>query len=531
MPRAHRLTVAILCAALSAAALIPQVAHGSSPRSTGGAQTIQALHHDVSAPLASMSAAPSSAPKHEHPLRPLPTGTQPGGADAALQTTTGPAIAATSGLSFAGVGNGDYGFTPDAAPPDTNLSVGDTQVVQWVNESFAVFDKATGGIVAGPVAGNSLWSGFGGSCQTNNDGDPIVKYDRIAGRWVFTQFSVATKPYLQCLAVSTTSDATGTYNRYSFSFGSTAFPDYPKLGVWPDAYYITFNIFSGSSFAGARLCALDRTSMLVGAAATMQCFQLASNFGGVLPSDLDGATLPPAGSPDYMLNFGSNALNEWKFHVDFSNNANTTLTGPVNLPVAAFTPACGGGACIPQPGTHNQLDSLGDRLMYRLAYRNFGTHESLVVNHSVNASGSGGKKSQSAGVRWYELRSPNIGATVFQQGTYAPDANSRWMGSIAMDKVGNIAVGYSVSSSTTFPSLRFTGRVPSDPPGTLEAETSIKAGAGSQTGNLHRWGDYSAMAVDPVDDCTFFYTSEYLKATGSFNWSTWIASFKLSGCV
>ncbi len=403
--------------------------------------------------------------------------------------------------------------------------------MQWVNESFAVFDKTTGALVAGPTAGNTLWSGFGGGCETNNDGDPIVKYDRISNRWVFTQFSVSTTPYLQCVAVSTTSDATGSYNRYSFSYGTTQFPDYPKLGVWPDAYYISFNIFNnGTTFAGAKLCAYDRIAMVAGGVATQQCFQLSSSFGGVLPSDLDGATAPPVGSPNFLFNFGSNSLNEWKFHVDFATPSNSTLAGPFNIPVAAFTPACSGGTCIPQPGTSNKLDSLADRLMYRLAYRNFGTHESLVVNHSVKASGN--RHSQVDGVRWYELRNPNgaSGASAFQQGTFSPDSTSRWMGSIAMDKVGNIAVGYSVSSSSTFPSIRFTGRVPTDPLGALEAEASITAGFGSQTGNLHRWGDYSAMSVDPVDDCTFFYTTEYLKASGSFNWSTWIASFKLPGC-
>ncbi len=494
-----------------------------------------AVHHDISPPLRDIPSKPRTGVPHEIPLRPIPV---PGAGldqpDLALQTFAGgPRVGTTALLSFAGVGNGDYGFIPNAAPPDTNLAVGATQVVQWVNESFAVFDKATGAILAGfPKTGNTLWAGFGGGCETNNDGDPIVKYDQIAGRWVFTQFSVSTTPFLQCVAVSTTSDATGTYNRYSFSYGTTEFPDYPKLGVWPDAYYVTFNIFrNGKTFAGAKLCAYDRSSMLIGAAATQQCFQLSASFGGVLPSDLDGATAPPTGSPNFLVNFGSNSLNEWKFHVNFTTPTNTTLTGPFNIPVAAFSPACSGGTCISQSSTTNQLDSLGDRLMYRLAYRNFGVHESLVVNHSVKVSGN--KRSQVVGVRWYELRDPNgaSGAIVFQLGTFSPDFDSRWMGSIAMDKVGDMALGYSVSSSATFPSIRYTGRVPTDALGMMEAETSIIAGAGSQTGALHRWGDYSSMAIDPGDDCTFFYTTEYLKSSGSFNWSTWIASFKFPSCL
>ncbi len=490
-----------------------------------------ATHHDVSPPLREIEQRIEKRGFRIKPVGPIPHEPSVSVEDPVVQTTVGPLVGTAAGLNFAGVGDGDYGFVPNAAPPDTNGAVGATQFVQWVNESFAVFDKSTGALVHGPVAGNTLWAGFGGGCETNNDGDPIVKYDRISGRWVLTQFSVTTTPFLQCVAVSTTSDATGSYNRYSFSYGTTQFPDYPKLGVWPDAYYITFNIFNnGTTFGGAKLCAYDRVSMVAGAAATQLCFQLSSAFGGVLPSDLDGSTAPLAGSPNFLFNFGSNSLNEWKFHVDFATPANSTLTGPINIPVAAFTPACGGGTCITQPGTHNALDSLADRLMYRLAYRNFGDHEALVVNHSVKASGN--KHSQVAGVRWYELRAPNAtgGATVFQQGTFAPDSNNRWMGSIAMDKVGDIAVGYSVSSSSLFPSIRFTGRVPGDTLGTLEGENSLLTGGGSQNGNLHRWGDYSSIAIDPVDDCTFFYTTEYLKTTGSFNWSTHIASFKFLGC-
>ena len=432
------------------------------------------------------------------------------------------------------MGNGDYGFAPNAAPPDTNGAVGATQYVQWVNESFAVFNKSTGAIAAGfPKAGNTLWSGFGGGCEANNDGDPIVQYDKAANRWVLTQFSV-TNPsayhYLQCVAVSTTSDATGSYYRYAFDYGTTQFNDYPKLGVWPDGYYTTFNIFNnGQTFAGSKLCTYDRTAMLAGQPATQQCFQLSSAYGGVLPSDLDGTIAPPAGSPNFMLNFGTNSLNLWKFHVDWTSSANSTLTGPINIPVAAFTSACGGGTCIPQPATSNKLDSLADRLMYRLAYRHFADgHESLVVNHSVRVSGT--KRSEVDGIRWYELRNPNGAPTVYQQGTFSPDSTSRWMGSIAMDKLGNIAVGYSASSSSVYPSIRFTGRVPSDPLGTMESESSILVGSGSQTGNLHRWGDYSALTVDPTDDCTFWYTNEYEKTSGSFNWSTRIASFKLPGC-
>jgi hypothetical protein len=298
--------------------------------------------------------------------------------------------------------------------------------------------------------------------------------------------------------------------------------------VLPPGYYTSFNMFSGNSFVGARACAFDRGAMLNGATATMVCFQQGSGVPSLLPSDLDGTTTPPAGSPNFYLNFGRNSLNLFRFHVDFTNPGNSTFTGPLNIPVAAFTEACSGGACIHQPSTNEKLDSLGDRLMYRLAYRNRGGTESLMVNHSVFVSGN--KHSQVDGVRWYEIRSPNGTPVIFQLGTFSPDSNSRWMGSIAMDKVGNIAVGYSVSSSSLFPAIRFTGRVPSDSLGTLESENTILNGAGSQLANLSRWGDYSSISVDPADDCTFWYTNEYLMNSGIFNWSTRIASFKFLTC-
>ena len=511
--------------------LLPASAQQSSP----GLEVAAAVAHAASMPVRNMPVTHDVREPHDRPLRLLP---QPPGqeqADPVVQTSTvGPLVGVTGGIGFAGVGNGDYGFTPDAAPPDTNGAVGATQYVQWVNESFAVFDKGTGALIAGPIKGNTLFQNLGGGCAANNDGDPIAQYDKAAGRWVMTQFSVSTTPYLQCIAVSQTSDATGAYNLYAFSYG-TQFPDYPKLGVWPDAYYISFNMFNGNSFIGSKACAYDRLAMLAGAAATQVCFQLSSSFGGLLPSDLDGIIAPPAGSPDFFVNFGSNSLNVWKFHVDFVIPANSTFTGPAKIAVAAFTAACGGGGtCIPQRGTSQKLDSLADRLMYRLAYRNFlDGHESLVVNHSVT---TGGRKSAVVGVRWYELRNPAGGTIasgtpiVYQQGTFSPDSNYRWMGSIAMDKAGDIALGYSVSSGSLYPSIAYTGRVPGDTLGTMEAENSILSGGGSQLRNLSRWGDYSSMSVDPVDDCTFYYTTEYLKNNGTFNWSTRIASFKFPGC-
>ncbi len=486
------------------------------------------VHHDVSRPLSEMirhAPPPSLTRRPVEPMRriPLPPGLEQLQEDPVLQTATVAPPTPPVLQSFEGLGNGQYGFSVTGAPPDTNGTVGATQYVQWVNTSFAIFNKSNGALISGPTAGNTIWSGFGGGCQTNNDGDPIVTYDKLAQRWVFSQFSVSTTPYLQCIAVSTTSDATGTYNRYSFQYSN--FDDYPKMSVWPDAYYVTFNMFAGgTTFVGADACAYDRAAMLAGTTATQICFQQGTSVGGLLPADLDGTTAPPSGSPNYLMYFGTNNLNLFKFHVDFTTPANSAFTGPTVINVAAFSPLCAGGTCVPQPSVTQQLDSLADRLMYRLAYRNFGSHESLVVNHSVVA-GSGG------GVRWYEIQNPAGTPVVAQQSTFAPDSNYRWMGSVAMDQAGDLALGYSVSAaSSVFPSIRFAGRVPTDPASTLEAEVNIVSGAGSQNGNLSRWGDYSAMQVDPVDDCTFWFTEEYMKTTGSFNWNTRIASFKFPSC-
>src|SRR6266404_8551392 len=337
-------------------------------------------HHDISPPLFAIPPAPRRMGQRirDHELLPRPT--NPNRKDAALQTQAPTALAPATTFNFDGVGNGFSGpqgtFTVNSAPPDTNGDVGPNHYVQIVNSDFAVFNKS-GTALFGPVPINTLWSGFGGGCQNNSDGDPVVLYDPMADRWVISQFSVTTQPFLQCVAVSTTSDPTGQYARYSFQYSN--FPDYPKMGVWPDAYYQTFNLFNaaGTQFLGSQVCAYDRAKMLAGQPATQQCFTTSNSFGGLLPADLDGARLPPAGEPNWIVGLGAN-LNQlafWKFHVDFATPGNTTFTGPSTLATAAFSEACSGGTCIPQSGTTQRLDSLADRLMFRLAYRNLGDHE------------------------------------------------------------------------------------------------------------------------------------------------------------
>ncbi len=464
--------------------------------------------------------------------------------DPVLQSVTGPTAMPAPLTSFNGLGN-----LNGVHPPDTQGDIGydpatgTKYYVQWVNLSFAIWNVTnTPTLVYGPVTGNTLWQGFGGVCETTNHGDPITLFDPLANRWLMTQFSIG-GPYYQCIAISQTADPTGAWYRYAFLVSPTKMNDYPKFGVWPDGYYMTVNQFTGGTlWGGAGVFVFERAKLLAGdPTASFQYFDLYNvnpNFGGMLPSDLDGPTLPPAGAPNYFMEvddstwIGPNdAIRLWKFHVDWANPANTTfgINGQPNavLNTTAWTPLCTSTrSCIPQPGTSVKLDAIGDRLMYRLAYRNFGTHESLVVNHTVNA-GSG-----LAGVRWYEVRDPGGTPAIYQQGTYAPDSTHRWMGSIAMDGQGNIALGYSASSTSVYPSVRYAGRLANDPLGTLpQAETSLVAGSGVQTSSQNRWGDYSMMGIDPVDDCTFWYTQEYMATSGTAPWSTRIGSFRFPSCT
>jgi len=454
-------------------------------------------------------------------VRPTKSAASQAVVDPVTQTKAAPKHTPTAGLNFDGV------TAPSGrAVPDTNGAVGATQYFQWVNVDFEIFDKTSGNSIYGPADAATIWTGFP-PCTTTDDDDVVVEYDKIANVWVLEQHvAPTTGANYQCIAVSTTSDATGSYNRYVFSLPSN-FPDYPKISVWPDAYYLTMNEESNTTGAalGAYVCALDRNSMLQGLPATSQCFQLSPSYNSLLPADLDGSILPPSGSPNYLMNLGTNSLNLWQFHVDWVNTANTTLTGPVNLPVAAFNTGCKASSnCVPQLGTSQLVDGIGDRLMFRLAYRHFADgHESLVANHTINTN-------LPVAVRWYEVQSPGNNPYVFQQSTFAPDSNNRWMGSIAMDQMGDVALGYSVSSASMYPAIRYTARLQSDPLNTMEAETSIIEGTGSEVGS-NRWGDYSAMSIDPSDDCTFWYTSEYFPVSGDYNWHTRIASFAFPSCT
>lgn len=543
-----RITAGISCIALLAPLLGIRAANAMEPADpgTGGTVTVtEAVAHDTSPPLRDMPSVaepggpegmPSQVPSPEKygPQSTPPAVPEgqpaPSGVTALAEL---PPMPPTS-VNFYGVQNPDGYY-----PPDTVGDIGPNHYVQMVNISFTVFDRE-GNVLFGPVANNTLWGGFGGQCQLQNDGDPIVRYDGLADRWVLSQFAVRGEESYECVAVSATPDPLGPYHRYAFSFGTT-FPDYPKLGVWPDAYYATYNVYDFTQdvtpYTGATTCAMDRAAMLVGKPATQQCFHREQAW-SLLPSDLDGPTPPPAGSPNYLIGtpFGStDLLNMYRFAVDWDNPAASTFEGPINISVTPFTQACVdaySGQCVPQPDTDVLLDSLGGRTMFRLAYRNFGTHESLVTNQTVALDGNPGLSSQ-LGVAWYEIRTPGTTPTVFQEGIAASEVagQSRWMGSIAMDSQGNMGLGYSSASSTLFPSINYLGRLASDPAGTMPYEEGlIQAGEGSQTGDAGRWGDYTSMDVDPLDDCTFWYTNEYLLATDYVEWSTRVAAFKFPGC-
>lgn len=509
-----------------------------------------ALRHDTSPPLRSirprLPVTPFAEPAPNRKLR---------GASGAVATPHDAAAtaseAAYSNLSampsplvaFEGVSNRD-----GRVPPDTNGDVGPGHVMQWVNISLAVWDRA-GTLLLGPVNGRTLWAGFGGICEQKDNGDPVVLYDALADRWLASQLAF-TMPndFHQCVAVSQSGDPTGAWHRYDFLVSSTKLNDYPKFGVWPDAYYLAVNQFDGSTqaYRGQGAIAFERDKMLAGAAARMVQFDLESvnpNYGGQLPSHLAGPLAPPAGSPNYFVEvddgawgFPSDRLSIWKFHVDWADPSRSTfgVAGEPNSVIdltAAGHPfdsdLCGYASnCIPQPAPGTAVDAISDRLMYRLAYRNFGTHESIVVNHSVDVDGT-----NHAGIRWYEIRSPGAPAPVLHQaGTLAPDADHRWMASAAMDGRENLAVGYSVSGATTYPSIRYAGRFASDPVGTLpRSEAALMSGSGAQTG-AYRWGDYSSLSVDPTDDCTFWYTQEYYASSSSYGWQTRIGSFRFEGC-
>jgi len=528
----------------------------------------------------------------------------PNETDAAVQASAATAAMPAVGASFEGMNISQA--CGNCLPPDPNGAIGPNHYVQMVNSSIAVYSR-TGTTLMTPRPINSLWSVTPNSeCFANNNGDPIVLYDQLADRWMVSQFVSSAAPnYAQCIAISQTPDPTGAYYLYEFDEAAAVFNDYPHIGVWPDGYYMSTNQFpddtTGTVAAGA--WAFERPKMILGQAARYVFFDetpLGENCVagsctyvpfGQLPSSLDGKTLPPPGSPNYFVETDdTNApdtppatsvhdeLRIWKFHVDWNNPANSSFgvgsTAPAAvpgfpgqfagsagqpnfiLPVTNYiASACqienGPNDCTPQkvapPQPPQYLDVLGDRLMFRLAYRNFGDHEALVVNQTVDITPDPNSGAARNGVRWYEVRNLSATPVVYQQSTFAPlqDPTNplwRWMGSAAMDHSGDLAVGYSASGPNYFPSLHYAGRLASDPLNDLtQGEAVLFAGLGieANTGIFpfrNRWGDYSALSVDPTDDCTFWYTNEYLAPNSPtdilpVDWHTRIGSFRFPQCV
>lgn len=482
--------------------------------------------------------------------------------------------------SFDGLGEGFVGPQGTAIfrnPSDNSLAVGLDHIVQIVNSRMAIFTKKgsryneTGKVLYGPVETRNVFRGFGGPCERINNGDAVVRYDQLANRWliVMPTFTRArsrhdstvqlpqpgkaemlfqpppapidtaqrrggprpTPPegstYCMCYAISTGPDPFGPYYRYEFK--RDLFPDYPRPAVWPDGYYTSTS--TGDNVIERHAYVVDREKMLKGGEATEQSF-IVKDVNFLINADLDGKQLPPPGAPNIMMATGGaqlkNIVNDdgiyvWKFHVDWQDPAKTKLDGPLKIPVEPYNYLCNGQLtkCVIQPGTDVRLDAQGDKLMARLVYRRIGKQESVVGLHSINTAAGGG------GVRWYEFRVDNDrNVSLFQQGTYAPDSNYRWMGSAAMDGKGNIGIGYSFGGASHYPGQRFVGRLSGDKPGVLTLNEAILIeGEAAQTSTL-RWEDYSQTAVDPSDDRTIWYVGDYLKKNAK-NYTTRIGAFRI----
>jgi hypothetical protein len=420
--------------------------------------------------------------------------------------------------------NFDGGVMNGGLPPDTDGEVGQDHYFQVVNTKYTIFDK-NGNKLLGPTNNSVIFTGLP---NNSNDGDAVLLYDENADRWLFSQFSLPNYPngpFFEMVAISQTSDPTGSWYRYQYSF--TEMPDYPKLSVWGDGYYMTMHRFGGSGFISPGACAMDRTKMLTGdPTAAIIKFNLPSSAWGPLPADCD-SEFPPDGTPcpfAYLVSTATASARIYNFHADWATPASSTFALAYTIPISPISTSGVDGNVVPQKGTSQKIDAMSKKkCMFRMPFRVFSDHWSMLINTTVNASGV-------AGIRWMELR--NVGGTwsLYQEGTYAPaDSKWRWMGSIAMDVTGSIALGYSISSSTMYPSIRYTGRLNGDPLGVMTiAEKGIINGGGSQTDGSGRWGDYSAMVADPSVPGKFWYTQEYYQTTSSASWKTRIASFSFS---
>ncbi len=453
----------------------------------------------------------------------------------------------TPGLSFPGLSNIDNAeiYSLLIIPPDMNGDVGPDHYFQVVNSLLRVFDK-TGNPVSPPFKISSLFESLGTICSTRNDGLAIVLYDPLADRWLVSQTCTAFPPFRQMVAVSKTGDPLGQYHIYEFVMPNVKLNDFPKFGIWPDGYYMSTDEFLGADYVGAGAFAFDRSKLLAGdPSASYIYFNLQVPIGprrkGLLPADMDGLRPPPAGAPNVFASYtateygdAQDALRLYNFHADFNDpQSSTFLERPESpLAVAAFDPTSPEGrADITQPAPGEKLDSQSDRLNYRLAYRNFGTHESLVVNQTVRTQ----IDPYRAGVRLYELRKSGAIFIVTEQTTIGDTSASRWIGSAAQDHQGNLAVQYNTVADLKRPSITYTGRLSGDAPGSFREEGALIQGTGVQKAFGWRWGEYSGMNVDPVDDCSFWITNAYYSLESEmfsdFGWLTRIGAFKFAECT
>jgi len=481
--------------------------------------------------------------------------------DKSISQSDAPQAMPTPSLTFDGNAQADNSAAgaPNVAPPDTIGDVGPNHYVQAVNLVFSIYNKTTGARTVGPLKVSTLFSGLpAGSPCRRDDGDPTVAYDQLADRWVITQFGLPTgftTPTYQCVAVSQTPDPAGAYYAYQFVYPNSVVNDYPKFGVWRDAYYMTTNEFTngGAAFAGAGMIALDRDKMLQGDATASMIVRRIATSGGVLPTDIEGYGGPPTDLDHIFLEFRADefgspfdGLRAFRFKPDFVNPANTIFQVIPDVALAPFDPRNPPGrGDIEQLGGTN-LDSLSGRLMHRLSYRNLGSQASPInvyaSSFTVNASGVNPTSAATydAAIRWFELRrTGNSTISVFDQGTQVGAGDTpgtrlnNWMGSIALDNRGDIALGYSQSGTTQNADIKIAGRTNNVAgSGTLnEGEALFHDAPGAQIGNVNRWGDYSSLNLDTDDDCTMWYTQEYHATNSGFGWSTRIGKFKFPQCT
>lgn len=428
--------------------------------------------------------------------------------------------------------------------PDTVGDVGFDYYVQAVNSAFQVFDKI-GNSITTPLYLNVLWVGIDSPCAREHIIDPIVRFDAKAERWLISGFVwVNANPDSICIAVSKTSDpVTGGWFLYDIpaydGITNQRFSlDFPKLGVWSDSYFISsLRGWAGDNFLGLDVWALERNQMLNGATAGITRFHMTGPFVALLPADIDGAA-PPDDSPGWFARqvdgerfSGDDRIEIWKFEMDWANVGAASFALADELQTESFDSVLCDftliDPCVSQPVTPQKLETLGAWPQWRLQYRNLGEDEVLLFNHTIDIAGT-----SHAGIRWYELRKPLAGPwSIAQQGNHFSEDHEYFMGSISMDNKGNIALGYSASGSEMYPGIHIAHRNPGDAPGSMPgAEHVAITGGGSQLQENFRWGNYSTMDVDPEDDCTFWYTSEYYKSSSEAGWSTAIASFRLDGC-